>query len=166
MKTRIAFIVFILIAVFGGYFWHYHQPEQKIKRAVDQFIGAVEYDSTKLRSREDVHEAVRNSTRETITLKISDLSNLPFNVDLPREMSFERLCSRLDLLHAATSERDFTTLEEELQLIGNKAQLTRIAQITMASPFSGKETQSWELVFDLELEDQWKITALRASKHH
>jgi hypothetical protein len=80
-------------------------------------------------------------------------------------MSFERLCSRLDLLHAATSERDFTTLEEELQLIGNKAQLTRIAQITMASPFSGQETQSWELVFDLELDDHWKITALRASKH-
>ena len=167
MNSRIVLIALILIAIIGGYLWHNHQPEQKITKVVDQFIGAVEYDSTKLRSRDDVHEAVKNSTSENIKLKFSDtdLPNLPSGLDLPREMSIERICSRLDLLHSATTERVIKTVEDKIQLIGTKAQVTRIAEITMGSPFLGKETNSWELVLDLELKDDWKITAIRAKRY-
>ncbi|MEN8783059.1 MAG: hypothetical protein ABF379_01725 [Akkermansiaceae bacterium] len=162
MKPRIALIALILITLIGGYFWHSNQPRQKIRQTVDQFIEAVEYDSTKLRKREDVHEAVKSSTADTVSLKVSEL---PFDLEVPRKMAFESLCSRLDLLHSMTSEREFETLEEEIQLIGNKAQLTRISKITMAMPLREQKAESWELVFDLELKEQWKITAIRARRH-
>ncbi len=162
MKTRLTLIALILIAVGGGSVWYYNQPEQKISRVVDQFIGAVEYDSTKLRSRDDVHEAVRATTRESIKLKVSEL---PFNIQVPDEMAFNTLCSRLDLLHNMTSEREFKSLEQEVKVIKDKAQLTRIAEITMAAPLQERKTEAWKLVFDLELKGDWKITAIRARRH-
>ncbi|MDG2398950.1 MAG: hypothetical protein P8M04_00115 [Akkermansiaceae bacterium] len=162
MKTRIALISLILVAVISWYFWHYNQPKQQINRTVDQFIGAIEYNSSKLRSRQEVHEAVRTSTEEPITLKVLEL---PFNIEIPREMSLEGLCSRIDLLHSMTARRNFRKLEEDLQLMGNKAQLTRIDEITMTTPLREKKAELWELVFDLELQEQWKITAIRARRH-
>ena len=162
MKTRIAIISLIIVAVIGGFVWHYNQPNQRINRTIDQFIGALEYNSSNLRSREDVHEAVQASTAEPITLKVSEL---PFNLEIPREMSVEGLCKRVDHLHAMTVTRGFTKREEDLQLMGNKAQLTRIDEITMTTPLRESKSELWELIFDLELTERWRITALRARRH-
>ena len=92
MKTRIAIISLIIVAVIGGFVWHYNQPNQRINRTIDQFIGALEYNSSNLRSREDVHKAIQASIVEPITLKVSEL---PFNLEIPREMSLESLCNRI-----------------------------------------------------------------------
>jgi hypothetical protein len=162
MKTRIAIISLIVVALLSGFVWHYNQPKQKIDRTVDQFIDAIEYNSSNLRSRDDVHEAVGNSTAEPITLKVSEL---PFNIEIPREMSLEGFCKRIDLLHAMTVTRGFKKLEEDLQLMGNKAQLTRIDEITMTTPLRESKSELWELIFDLELKERWRITAIRARRH-
>ena len=162
MKIRIAIIFLISVAIISGYFWHYNQPEQKIRRTIDQFIGAIEYSSTKLRSREDVHKAVRISTRDAITLKVSEL---PFAIEIPKEITHKSLCSKIDRLHSMTVRRKFTRLEEDIQLMDNKAQLTGIEEITMATPLRQENSELWELVFDLELKEQWKITAIRAKRH-
>ncbi len=162
MKTRIAIISLIVVALLSGFVWHYNQPKQKIDRTVDQFIDAIEYNSSNLRSRDDVHEAVENSTAEPITLKVSEL---PFNIEIPREMSLEGFCKQIDLLHAMTVTRGFKKLEEDLQLMGNKAQLTRIDEITMTTPLRESKSELWELIFDLELKERWRITALRARRH-
>ncbi|MDA7860195.1 hypothetical protein N9073_01865 [Akkermansiaceae bacterium] len=162
MKTRIAIISLIIVAVIGGFVWHYNQPNQRINRTIDQFIGALEYNSSNLRSREDVHKAIQASTVEPITLKVSEL---PFNLEIPREMSVESLCNRVDRLHAITVRRKFTKREEDLQLMGNKAQLTRIDEITMTTPLRESKSELWELIFDLELTERWKITAIRARRY-
>ena len=162
MKTRIAIISLIIVAVIGGIVWHYNQPNQRINRTIDQFIGALEYNSSNLRSREDVHKAIQASTAEPITLKVSEL---PFNLEIPREMSLESLCNRVDQLHSITVRRKFTKREEDLQLVGNKAQLTRIDEITMTSPLRESRSELWEIIFDLELKEGWKITAIRARRH-
>ncbi|MDC0271869.1 hypothetical protein OAK34_02000 [Akkermansiaceae bacterium] len=162
MKTRIAIISLIIVAVIVGFVWHYNQPNQRINRTIDQFIGALEYNSSNLRSREDVHKAIQASTVEPITLKVSEL---PFNLEIPREMSLESLCNRVDQLHSITVRRKFTKREEDLQLVGNKAQLTRIDEITMTTPLRESKSELWELIFDLELTERWKITAIRAKKY-
>ena len=162
MKTRIAIISLIIVAVIGGFVWHYNQPNQRINRTIDQFIGALEYNSSNLRSREDVHKAIQASTVAPITLKVSEL---PFNLEIPREMSVESLCNRVDQLHAITVRRKFTKREEDLQLMGNKAQLTRIDEITMTTPLRESKSELWELIFDLELTERWKITAIRARRY-
>ena len=64
-----------------------------------------------------------------------------------------------------TVRREFTKLEEDLQLMGNKAQLTRIDEITMTSPLRESRSELWEIIFDLELKEGWKITAIRARRH-
>jgi hypothetical protein len=162
MKTRIAIISLIVVALISGFVWHYNQPKQKIDRTVDQFIGAIEYNSSNLRSRDDVHEAVQISTAQPITLKVSEL---PFNIEIPREMSLEGLCKRIDLLHSMTVTRKFKKLEEDLQLMGNKAQLTRINEITMITPLRESKSELWELIFDLQLKERWEINAIRARRY-
>ena len=162
MKHRIAIISLIVVAMIGGVVWYYNQPKQKINRTIDQFISAIEYNSTNLRSRKDVHEAVQASTAEPITLKVPEL---PFNLEIPKEMSLEGLCNRVDQLHSITVRRKFTKREEDLQLVGNKAQLTRIDEITMTTPLRETKSELWELIFDLELKERWKITAIRARRY-
>ena len=162
MKTRIAIISLIVVAVISGLVWHYNQPKQRINRTIDQFIRAIEYNSSNLRSRDDVHEAIKVSTEDPITLKVLEL---PFNIDIPREISLEGLCNRIDLLHSMTVRREFQKLEEDIQLMGNKAQLTRIDEITMTSPLRESRSELWKIIFDLELKEGWKITAIRAKRH-
>jgi hypothetical protein len=162
MKTRITIISLIVVAMIGGFVWHYNQPKQQIKRTINQFIGAIEYNSSNLRSREDVHKAIQTSTVEPITLKVSEL---PFNLEIPKELSLQTLCNRVDQLHSMTVRREFTKREEDLQLVGNKAQLTRIDEITMTTPLRESKSELWELIFDLELKERWKITAIRARRY-
>ena len=64
-----------------------------------------------------------------------------------------------------TVRREFKKLEEDIQLMGNKAQLTRIDEITMTSPLRESRSELWEIIFDLELKEGWKITAIRARRH-
>jgi hypothetical protein len=64
-----------------------------------------------------------------------------------------------------TVRREFTKREEDLQLVGNKAQLTRIDEITMTTPLRESKSELWELIFDLELKERWKITAIRARRY-
>jgi hypothetical protein len=80
-------------------------------------------------------------------------------------MSLEGLCNRIDLLHSMTVRREFKKLEEDIQLMGNKAQLTRIDEITMTSPLRESRSELWKIIFDLELKEGWKITAIRARRH-
>jgi hypothetical protein len=64
-----------------------------------------------------------------------------------------------------TVKREFKKLEEDIQLMGNKAQLTRIDEITMTSPLRESRSELWKIIFDLELKEGWKITAIRARRH-
>jgi hypothetical protein len=49
--------------------------------------------------------------------------------------------------------------------MGNKAQLTRINEITMITPLRESKSELWELIFDLQLKERWEINAIRARRY-
>lgn len=157
MKKWIFIGGLLIVALIFGYRWYNDQPEQKINRAVDQLIEAIEYSKLNFRERSDVHDAIREVTTETVDFKGE--SPLPEG-----EISVDRLFNKLDLLHTMTTLRQFTELERTLLISGSEAQVTRTNEIKFAAGSSYQDTQTWKLIFDLELHGQWRIIRIRGEQ--
>lgn len=160
MKARFALIALVLAALIGGYLWHSRQPDQQAARTVDRFIEALEYQSSNLRSRDDVHEVIRETVATKLKLQVTDP---PSGFTLPEALSHESLCAKADQFHTFTSKREFKTVEESVEVIGDRAQVTRVEEIT-AAILGNRGTETWQLTFDLKRGEDWKITGIRAKK--
>ena len=154
MKKWIVLGVLLAAALISGYRWHANQPEQKINGVVDQLIEAVEYSKLNFRQRSEVHDAIREVMAETIDFQ--------GEAPLPEgEIGYDSIFSRLDFIHSVTTLREFTELDRSLMISNSEAQVTRTTEIKFAAGKSFGDTQTWKLIFDLELGEQWRIIRIR-----
>jgi hypothetical protein len=157
MKKWLILGILIVFALISGYRWHANQPEQKINGVVDHLIEAVAYHKLNFRQRSDVHDAIREVMAETVDFQ--------GEAPLPEgEVSHERIFSQLDFMHSVTTLREFTELDRSLMISGAEAQVIRTTEIKFAAGKSFRDTQTWKLVFDLELDQKWRIIRIRGER--
>jgi len=160
MKKRIApiLLIFLIFLVpVGGYLWHRQKPEQKIGRAVDQFLEHVEHRKISIRKPDDLKNA--------FTEVLSDKVQLQGASPIPNEeMTLEEVIEKVSAFQAITTLCEITESERTIKVIGSKAQVYLTAEIYAASGKKYKGREIWKLIFDLELSDSWRITGLRGTK--
>lgn len=157
MKKRIFLVLLLAAGLISGYRWYSQQPAQLVNGVVDLMIDAVEYDTTTFRQRSDVHDAVREVLAEKIEIQIKGGYSIP-----QETMSLEQVLRRLDFFHALPIDRKFTEVDQAIMVAGSEAQVTRTYKIKV--PNGNGSTQTWELVFDLERSDKWRIIKIRGNE--
>lgn len=156
MKRTLPILLLLILALGGGYFYYRQQPAQQINRTVDQLFETVAHKALSLRKPSDTREALEEIFAEEVTLK-----GLPMLPDqrVPRE----RLLKTVATLHELTTLCQFEESKRALTLKGETAQALRGTTVIVAWGPETRREQDWELVFTLEKQDRWRITAIRAS---
>ncbi len=157
MKKIIVLVVLIVLASIGGFLWLRQQPEQQVGHAVDQFLEHVEHRKISIRSKEDVHKALR----EVLADKIEFHGAWPIPTD---DMTLAETLEKIDQFQGLTTLCEITVSEREIQIIGSKAQVYLTTEIHVAAGKNNQGIENWELIFDLEKNDDWRITGLQGKK--
>lgn len=157
MIKRLLFLLLILLIPIGGYLWYRQAPEQKIGRTVDQFLENIEHRKITTRRKVEVHESLSKVLAPKIHLQGS--------TPIPNEeMTLQDFLDKVDLFHGFTSLCEITEVERTIKIIGNKAQVYHTADILVAAGKSNQDEQTWDLIFDLEKAEDWRIVAIRGSR--
>ena len=158
MKKRLFLIILLLLIPLGGYLWHHQQPEQQIGRTIEQFFEHVEHRKVSIRQPDDVSTAFQESLADKIIFQ--GASPIP-----DEELTVKEAINRVGQLHALTTLVEITEMSRTLKVIGSKAQAYLSIKILAAAGKNYKIEQAWELVFDLEESDKWRITGIRGREN-
>jgi len=157
MIKRLLLLLILLIPI-GGYLWYRQTPEQQLGRTVNQFLENIEHQRITSRRKVDVHE----SLKKVLAPKINFQGNWPIPSE---ELTLEEVIAKIDLFHSISILCEITTHEQNIQIIGNKAQVILNADILVAAVGkNNKDEQLWELIFDLEKKEDWRIIGIRGSR--
>ena len=156
-RSPILLILLVLVGLgVGGYLWHLNQPAPQINRTVDQLLDNVAHRKISLRNPAETRESLSEILAEEISL-----SGLPFLQD--QKASRETFLGHVEKFHNFTTFCEFSEIERQLRIEGNKAQAYRTTTVIVATGPDSRTEQDWKLTFDLQRRDRWRITGVQAS---
>lgn len=157
MKRPAILLISIVFALGGGGFWYLNQPAKKIDRAVDRLFDAIEHKKISLTPPGDPHQLISEIFTEKVTV-----SRIPQISDDP--ISREVLAEKLRTFHELTTLCEIKELTRSVKVNGSKAEAFRSTTVTVAAGPRFKSEEIWNLSFELEKTDRWRITTIKAKK--
>jgi hypothetical protein len=157
MKRPIFILLLIIIAAGSGTFWYLNQPAKKIDRAVDRLFDAVEHKKVSLSPPGDPRQVISEIFAERVSIiGIPKISNEP--------MAREKLAEKLKMFHELTTLCEFEESARQVKVVGDRAEASRTTTMTVAAGPRFRNEETWEVTFEFEKSDRWRITTIRAEK--
>lgn len=154
MKNRIVLIALAVILLGSGYLYYRNQDRQVIGRQVDQLIENIEHKKISLRKESDVREAVL----EVLAPDVEFFGSTP----VPSGMkSQEQVLEEIFKLHNWTSLCEIKESDRNIEIHGNEAQVTLVAEVHVAIGKNIQRREDWTLLFKLTKSDTWRIDGIK-----
>ncbi|MGB0328188.1 MAG: hypothetical protein ACPGJR_11690 [Akkermansiaceae bacterium] len=157
MKRPAILLISIVLALGGGGFWYLNQPAKKIDRTVDRLFDAIEHKKISLTPPGDPRQLISGIFTEKVTV-----SGIPQISD--DRISREVLAKKLKTFHELTTLCEIKELTRSVKVNGSKAEASRSTTMTVAAGPRFKSEETWNLTFELEKSDHWRIIAIQAKK--
>lgn len=155
MKRILLAAILIGLTIGGATYWHFNRPEMEINRAVDRIFETLEHKKVSLTTPADPRESLRDVLADEI--RIIGIPEVKSPV-----LTFDQFCEKVTTLHSLTSLCEFREQARGVIIEGDQAQASRTTTMTAAAGPRFRMEKTWELIFDLEKTDHWRITAIRA----
>lgn len=154
MKNRLVLILLAVALLGGGYLFYRSQDAQVIGRQVDQLLENVEHKKISLRKESDVRASLSEVLAKEVTL--FGASPVPSG-----DFSEEEVTDKVLQFHAWTSLCEINESDRNIEIKGEEAQVTIVADVHVAVGKNIQRKERWTMMFKLAKSDTWRINGIK-----